>query len=360
MLDVFLDALKDTALLIPFLLAVHLLIGFFEARGKGRIKKNGVLSSPLAPLVGTGLALLPQCGFSVVASELYAKRLISVGTLIAVFIATSDEAIPILIGEAATDPALWGRMGLLIGVKVAMALVAGYALMCLLAVRTRSAKRARHAAVVGNNEGHVCAENNGGKADGVAEKAARVGEDVHEESGIPETSAHADCEDHDRDEVSEGDDGFLHTHGHGCCGHEIGEEKGSVFERYFKHPLVHTLTITLFAFAVNFILGTIIFVVKEENFVAFMQSGLYIQPLVATVVGLIPNCAASVAIAQLYVEGVLGAGAMMAGLLVSAGVGLLVLLRANRPMSQNLIIIVALYATGVAWGLAGNALGIVF
>ena len=99
MLDVFVDALKDTALLIPFLLAVHLLIGFFEARGKGRIKKNGVLSSPLAPLVGTGLALLPQCGFSVVASELYAKRLISVGTLIAVFIATSDEAIPILIGS---------------------------------------------------------------------------------------------------------------------------------------------------------------------------------------------------------------------------------------------------------------------
>ena len=76
--------------------------------------------------------------------------------------------------------------------------------------------------------------------------------------------------------------------------------------------------------------------------------------------GLIPNCAASVAIAQLYVEGVLGAGAMMAGLLVSAGVGLLVLLRANRPMSQNLIIIVALYAMGVAWGLIGNAFGIVF
>ena len=86
----------------------------------------------------------------------------------------------------------------------------------------------------------------------------------------------------------------------------------------------------------------------------------FFQPVFSALVGLIPNCAASVAIAQLYVEGVLGAGAMMAGLLVSAGVGLHVLLRANRPMSQNLIIIVALYATGVVWGLAGNALGIVF
>ena len=357
MLDVFLDALKDTALLIPFLLAVHLLIGFFEARGKGRIKKNGVLSSPLAPLVGTGLALLPQCGFSVVASELYAKRLISVGTLIAVFIATSDEAIPILIGEAATDPALWGRMGLLIGVKVAMALVAGYALTCLLAVRTRSAKRARHAAVVESAEGHVCAENNGGKADGAGVKAARAYEDVHEESGISETSAHADCEDHDRDEVSEGDDGFLHAHGHGCCGHEIGEEKGSVFERYFKHPLVHTLTITLFAFAVNFILGTIIFVVKEENFVAFMQSGLYIQPLVATVVGLIPNCAASVMITELFANGSLGLGAAVAGLAVNAGLGIAVLVKENRRAGENALIIGGLIAFALAVGYALTPLG---
>ncbi|HIW04274.1 MAG TPA: arsenic efflux protein, partial [Firmicutes bacterium] len=335
----------------------HLLIGFFEARGKGRIKKNGVLSSPLAPLVGTGLALLPQCGFSVVASELYAKRLISVGTLVAVFIATSDEAIPILIGEAATDPALWGRMGLLIGVKVAMALVAGYALMCLLAVRTRSAKRARHAAVVESAEGHVCAENNGGKADGAGVKAARAYEDVHEESGISETSAHADCEDHDRDEVSEGDDGFLHAHGHGCCGHEIGEEKGSVFERYFKHPLVHTLTITLFAFAVNFILGTIIFVVKEENFVAFMQSGLYIQPLVATVVGLIPNCAASVMITELFANGSLGLGAAVAGLAVNAGLGIAVLVKENRRAGENALIIGGLIAFALAVGYALTPLG---
>lgn len=355
MLDVFLDALKDTALLIPFLLAVHLLIGFFEARGKGRIKKNGVLSSPLAPLVGTGLALLPQCGFSVVASELYAKRLISVGTLIAVFIATSDEAIPILIGEAATDPLLWGRMGLLIGVKVVMALVAGYALMCIVTLRARSAKRARPAAAVVTAESTAqCGESTCKAADS-AESTAKSSESTCKAADTAESVTHG--EDHDHDEVSEGEDGFLHAHGHGCCGHEIGEEKGSVFERYFRHPLVHTLTITLFAFAVNFILGTIIFVVKEENFVAFMQSGLYIQPLVATIVGLIPNCAASVMITELFANGSLGLGAAVAGLAVNAGLGIAVLIKENKRAGENALIIGGLIAFALAVGYALTPLG---
>ena len=149
----------------------------------------------------------------------------------------------------------------------------------------------------------------------------------------------------------------MHTHGHGCCGHEIGEEKGSVFKRYFKHPLVHTLTITLFAFAVNFILGTIIFVVKEENFVAFMQSGLYIQPLVATVVGLIPNCAASVMITELFANGSLGLGAAVAGLAVNAGLGIAVLVKENRRAGENALIIGGLIAFALAVGYALTPLG---
>ena len=149
----------------------------------------------------------------------------------------------------------------------------------------------------------------------------------------------------------------MHAHGHGCCGHEIGEEKGSVFERYFKHPLVHTLTITLFAFAVNFILGTIIFVVKEENFVAFMQSGLYIQPLVATVVGLIPNCAASVMITELFANGSLGLGAAVAGLAVNAGLGIAVLVKENRRAGENALIIGGLIAFALAVGYALTPLG---
>ncbi len=318
MLEVFLDALKDTALLIPFLLAVHLLIGFFEARGKGRIKKNGVLSSPLAPLVGTGLALLPQCGFSVVASELYARRLVSAGTLVAVFIATSDEAIPILIGEAASDPSLWARTGLLIGIKAAMALVAGYALLGMGAASGKRRARAENQCSVRTHE-----ENRGGADGGCARAESASRED---------------------------EDGFVHAHGHGCCGHEIGEEKGGVFERYFKHPLIHTLIITLFAFAVNFVLGTVIYIVTPDRFTALMRSGLYVQPLVATLVGLIPNCAASVMITELFANGSLSLGAAVSGLAVNAGLGIAVLVKENRRAGENALIVGGLIVYALAVG----------
>lgn len=127
MLDVLLDSLKDTALLVPFLLAVHLLIELFEVKKLGSLKKSGLLAGGWAPLIGTGAALLPQCGFSVVASELYSRKYIRAGTLLAVFVATSDEALPILLGSAATDPSVWPKLGMLIGIKTAMALAVGYA-----------------------------------------------------------------------------------------------------------------------------------------------------------------------------------------------------------------------------------------
>lgn len=322
MSEVFLDALKDTALLIPFLLAVHLLIGFLETRRLGKIRRGGLLQSPLAPLVGTGLALLPQCGFSVVASELYARRFITVGTLIAVFIATSDEALPILIGEAATDPSLWGKAALLIGIKAAMAVVAGYALELITALRRRAKTEA---------------------ADGVGEAAAAEKSD--DEHG------------HDGDGHSHEDGEYVHTHEHGCCGHEITEKKGNIFERYFKHPLIHTLTITLFAFVINFVLGTVIYLVGPDNFAAFMQSGTYIQPLVSVLVGLIPNCAASVMITQLFAGGSLTLGAAVAGLAVNAGLGIAVLIKENKRPGENALIILGSIAFALAAGYALTPLG---
>ena len=118
------------------------------------------------------------------------------------------------------------------------------------------------------------------------------------------------------------------------------------------------MQVGLFVFVITIALNAALEIVGEDALAAFLGANPVLSVLASALV--IPNCAASVAIAQLYVEGMLGAGAMMAGLLVSAGVGLLVLLRANRPLMQNLAIIVTLYATGVAWGLIGNALGIVF
>lgn len=351
MLEVFLDALKDTALLIPFLLAVHLLIGFLEARKLGKFRRGGLLQSPLAPLVGTGLALLPQCGFSVVAGELYAKRYISVGTLVAVFIATSDEALPILIGEAATTPELWGRTALLIGIKVVMALVAGYVLYALSPV---SGGRGRAVAEV--RASAPAAEDVAEAKEQCDTHAAHEQEKGHEH---PDGQEHEEGHEHPDGHDDEHDGEYLHTHEHGCCGHDISDKKGNVFEKYFKHPLIHTLTITLFAFVINFILGTLIYFIGEENFTAFMHSGEYLQPLIAVLVGLIPNCASSVMITELFAGGSLTLGAAVAGLSVNAGLGMAVLIKENKKAGENALIIGGLILFALIVGYALTPIGAV-
>ena len=360
MLEVFLDALKDTALLIPFLLAVHLLIGFLEVRKLGRLKRGGVMRWPGAPLAGTGLALLPQCGFSVVASALYAKRFVTVGTLVAVFIATSDEALPILVGEAATQSHLWGWLGLLIGIKVVMALAAGYGTDGVAALVRRVKKSSdRHAE-------EVCRE----------DKAQET--ETSGESGAHKAETHADCRGHSTEvhgeergghdddgaerhasggEIADGE--YVRTHEHGCCGHSIGEKKGGVFAKYFKHPLIHTLTITLFAFVVNFALGTVIYFAGEDNFRDFMQSAEYVQPLAAVLVGLIPNCASSVMITELFAGGSLTLGAAVAGLAVNAGLGVAVLVKENKKAGENALIVLGTVAFALAVGYALTPLGAV-
>ena len=138
-----------------------------------------------------------------------------------------------------------------------------------------------------------------------------------------------------------------HSHGHGWKGILLSATK-------------HTVQVTLFIFAITIVLNIVLETVGEEALARLLGDNPAFSVFATALVGLIPNCAASVVIAQLYVEGVLGAGAMLAGLLVSAGVGLLVLVRANRPWRQNAAIIALLYVIGVFWGLVCNALGVVF
>ena len=138
--------------------------------------------------------------------------------------------------------------------------------------------------------------------------------------------------------------------------HEHHHEGGSIL----RSALKHTVQVTVFIFVITLVLDGALELVGEDALGAFLGSNPVLSVLGSALVGLIPNCAASVVIAQLYVEGALGAGAMMAGLLVSAGVGLLVLFRTNRRLRQNLIVLAGLWATGVFWGLIISAFGIVF
>ena len=150
------------------------------------------------------------------------------------------------------------------------------------------------------------------------------------------------------------------AHGHGCCAHDHSHDHDHGWKGIVKSALVHTVQVTVFIFVITLALNAVLEVVGEDVLADFLGANPTVSVLASALVGLIPNCAASVVIAELYLEGVLGSGAMLAGLLVSAGVGLLVLVRANRHWRQNLAIVAGLYVTGVIWGLIATGLGVTF
>ena len=310
MAEVLLDALLDTLLLLPWLLVAHLLISFFEVGNMKKLRVSRHLVGPIAPLLGTGVALLPQCGFSVIASELYSKKRICLGTLIAVFIATSDEAIPILLGRATLQPEKWIDLALLLGIKVVMALFAGYLLNAILRKRELSSF----------SEGD--------------ESSSEYGCCGHAVAGAPkECVQNSDASDHDHDDES---------------------HAKHIWHTYFKHPLKHTLIITAYILAINILLGTAIYLIDtfagEGAFEAFMSGSVWLQPLLASIVGLIPNCAASVLITEMFIGGTLSLGATIAGLAVNAGVGMAVLIKENKNIKENIAIIFGLIAYALITG----------
>lgn len=319
-------SVADTLYLIPFLFITYVAMEWLEHRTAGKTQEAIQHAGAAGPIVGAVLGVVPQCGFSAAAATLYAGRVIALGTLFAVFLSTSDEMLPIFIAEQV--PA--DTIAKILGAKIVVGMVMGFIVDTVLRLARRDKQKLRiH---------ELCEQDH-----------CHCGNECSTCENNPELvyQHHDDCA-----------EGCAHDHHH--HDHEHDHDHGHGWRGILKSALIHTVQVGLFVFVITIALNAVLEIVGEDVLAAFLGANPVLSVLASALVGLIPNCAASVAIAQLYVEGVLGAGAMMAGLLVSAGVGLLVLLRANRPMSQNLIIIVALYATGVVWGLAGNALGIVF
>lgn len=287
-LDVFLDALLDTLIIFPFLLVVHILIEVYEQNAGSKIKVNKLLNSPAAPLLGAGVGLIPQCGFSVVSTKLYANKNIKLGTLLAVYVATSDEAIPILL----SNPAAAIKLVPLLILKFIIALILGYSVNFFLRKR----------------------------------KTVKV-------SAEPEHSEK------------------------GCHGHKIGEkdelkpEKKDFWRNYVFHPVIHSLTILAYIFAVNLIMGATFEFVGEETISLFLEKATFWQVPLAAVIGLIPNCASSVVITQLYALGQLSLGACVAGLSVNAGIAFAVLFKENKNLKQNILILTGLYLFSVVCGI---------
>ncbi len=286
-LDILLEAVIDTAKLLPFLYLTYLLMEYLEEKAQAHtvalVRKTG----RLGPLAGGLVGILPQCGFSAAASSLYAGGVITLGTLIAIFLSTSDEMLPIFISE--TVPA--GTIVKILLTKAGLAIVTGFALDLL--------NRIRHAGKKGAEERHI----------------------------------HDLCEQD-------------HCH----C------EEGNIF----LSALRHTLQIALFIFLISLVIGFLIEFIGEEALGSVLVNRPVTGVLLAGLVGLIPNCGASVMITELYLKGILGTGQMMAGLLVGAGVGLLVLFRSHRHVKKNLKIMGVLYVSGVFWGLLIELLKISF
>ena len=284
-LRVFLHALKDSALILPFLFLTYLLMELLEHKAGNGVEKAIKKAGKLGPLAGGALGLVPQCGFSTVAAGFYAGRVVSVGTLLAVFLATSDEMIPVLLGARVGA----GKILTVLALKLIIAVVVGF--LADLLWRRREAE-------------------------------------LHLE-------------------------GLCEEEGCGCG------EKG-----VWRSSLYHTLHVFLFVLLFNVAIGFALELVGEEALGAAMRDVPVLGQLVAALVGLIPNCAASVAIATLYTKGVITAGAMLAGLLTGAGAGLLVLFRTNKKWKENLLIVGILLATGVLFGALldltglGGALGL--
>ena len=338
-LDALLDAILDTVKLIPFLLITYMGMEYLEHKAEkhttGMLEKAG----HFGPLIGAVVGILPQCGFSAAASSLFAGGVISVGTLIAVFLSTSDEMLPIFISEG-VHPA---TMMKILATKAMLGLVSGFLLDIFM-------RHGRHTKAPEKHIHDLCVHEHCACDDDEEDE-----DELHDEAHAHDAhSPHEDnADDHAHRHVAE----EHHSHEHAHAGHHH-HQKG--FMGIAMPALHHTIQITGFIFFITLVITLLVEGIGAEAIGHFLSGKPIIGVFLAGVVGLIPNCAASVSITQLYLMGILNAGQMMAGLLVGAGVGLLVLFRTNDHPNENLRITIMLYGLGVFWGLVIEYLGIVF
>ena len=317
-LDVLLDAVKDTAVLLPFLFITYVAISLLELFAGDKAASRIQNAGHAGPAIGAVLGLVPQCGFSAMGAMLFADRIVTLGTLVAVILSTSDEMLPLLVAEQ-VDVAVLVKI---LATKAVIGLVAGFAVDG--AIHALAAKSRRFASLLPGSAAY----------DEASEGEAAEGES----DGITP-------EDFDPSQYS-------------CdCGCGEPLTKGQVVQWLALNSAYRTLQVAVFIFAVTLVLTAVIEGVGEDVLTSFLANNEAVATFVAGLVGMIPNCAASVVVTQLYLDGALGFGPMMAGTLVAAGAGYLVLFRTNGNARENVGIAVLLYVIGVASGLVLNLLG---
>lgn len=319
LVDVLADSVIDTLKLIPFLLVTYLAMESLEHFASNKVKEAVEHAGAAGPVVGALLGALPQCGFSAMAATLFSGRVVTAGMLVAVILSTSDEMIPVFVAHQ--EPA--SRMLSIIAIKVVLGIAAGFLLDLVL--------RLLHRAGDGHTHIHELCERE-----------------------------HCHCE--EADELEELDDNH-HDHGDHHGHHEHGHHHGHGHSHHgawgiVRSACVHTAQVTTFIFLISLLFGLIIAGLGVDSIRSMLAYHPVRATFIAALVGLIPNCGASVAIAELFLDGTLATGPMLAGLLSSGGVGLLVLWRTNADARQNVYVTLLVYVVAVLAGLAACALGI--
>ena len=272
-LDILLDSLKDSVLIFAFVFLFHVILSFIETPVSNFLVKRKKTS----PIFGSLFGLIPQCGTSVIAADLYVKKYITVGTLIAVFLSCSDEALIVLISD-------WSMKSLAVFPLMGIKLVAGilFGLLIDLIIRHQHIEEVDH---------------------------------IDEEK---------EC----------------HTHHH----------ENTPAHAHLIHPLIHSLKILAYVFVINLGLGLLIGWIGQDAFNNFMSTNKYLAPLFASIIGLIPNCASSVFVSELYLSGTLSFGALLAGLLVNSGLGIMILFKEYKSLKKTFVIMGVCFAIAVALG----------
>lgn len=296
------DALKDSALILPFLFAVYVLIELIENKYNFGIKIKRVLKGKFAPVLGAGVGIIPQCGFSVMATDLYLSKNVSLGTLVAIYIATSDEAIPILL----TDYKSAINLLPILAIKLIFAILMGY----FTDFMTKKYQIREY------------------------KKYMEIHNKSFLDNKIPENFGR----------------------NKGCCDHVLAMEKNDRIKNsewakeYILNPLIHSFKIFLFIFLVNFIFGYMLIAIGENRIMGFLSRMSWYQPIFSGLIGLIPNCASSVIITQLYVLGGMSGGALITGLCVNSGIATAVLIRKSENKAKSLLLILYIYLASVVLG----------
>lgn len=278
MLEVLKDSLIDVLKIIPFLFIAFIILEYIEHKISKKNEKLLIKNQKYGPIIGGLLGSFPQCGFSAMVTKLFSSRVVTLGTLIAVYLSTSDEMLPILITNGTSIIIILK----IIGIKVVIGIIVGIIIDLL-----------------------------------------------YKKNDLHKDIIHDEC----MDEHCHCEKGIIHSSIH------------------------HTINITVYLLITILILNYVVYFVGEDNIKEFMLNNraYYISSLI----GLIPNCASSVIMTEIYLTDMISFGSLMSGLLTGAGVGLLLLFKTNKNFKENILVVVILYLIGVIFGYLIDFVGIV-